>query len=225
MLLGEFADNILERFDVTTMASKKADRRNIIVEADIIRSELLAAGNYSATLVQGQAWQFNIGNDVKELPDILFMSKEAEVKWNEYRGCYYSTMPTEFVMFKNKTGIRAIKGIRDRSAQTANDRRVDFVSQKAGTGVAYGLLESAALGGGIGYEIEYKQGTPGVLYYNNMTPNEFCKVLITYLPKLSALSEDDVLPMDDTFAKMLEDRVVMAYMQQRQSGRDKVEGE
>lgn len=221
MLVGELCDNVLARFDVTTIASRKLDRRNIVVEADAIRSELLSAGNYGATLVQGAGWQYNIGNDVQELPDILFTSKEAEVVWNKYRNCYMSNMPSEHVMFKNKNGIRSIKGIKDRSAGTANDRRVDFVAQKAGSGVAYGLLESAALAGGIGYELEYKAGTPGILLYNNMPPNVYCKVLITYLPKLSALSEDDMLPMDDTFAKMLEDRVFAAYMQQHLNQREK----
>ena len=126
---------------------------------------------------------------------------------------------------KNKNGIRSIKGIKDRTAQTATDRRVDFVAQKAGAGVAYGLLESAALANGIGYEIEYKQGTPGVLYYNNMQNDEYCKVLVTYLPKLSGLNEDDILPMDDTFAKMCEDETVLAFTAQRLFSRDKVEGQ
>ena len=226
MLIGEMADNILARLDATTIASKKLDRRNCIIEFDIIRSKYLSIGVYSGTFIAGsKEWQYNIGNDVKELPDILFLTQTMPVVWNKWRGCNMSVMPSEFVMFKNKNGIRSIKGRLDRTAETETGARVDFVAQKAGSGVDYGLLESAALSGGIGYEIEMRPGTPGTLFYNNMQAGQFCDVLITYLPKLSGLSEDDMLPMDDSFAKMCEDETVMAFMYQKGAQRDKTEGE
>ena len=222
-------DNCLERLDYSNMENKKPDRRNLWVEADAIRSQMLAAGNYSATLVNN-VWQYNIGNDVKELPGILFTSKAANILYDYTRRKYYSVLPFEVVTFKNKNGIRMVKGIATNTAAQGADLnlftdRTDFVAQTTGAGVAYGLLESASLTGAVGYEIEMLPGTPGVVYYNNMQPDYYSQVLFTALARLTSYSEDDMMPMDDTFAKMLEDMTVQAFVVQKQANRDKVEGE
>lgn len=222
MKIGDFCDLVLAKFGYANMESKKADRREIIVQADAIRGELLAAGNYSATKV-GESWQFNIGYDLRELPSILFISKSSKVLFDDARKKYYSILPGEVVTFKNKSGVRIIHGIQTNDAgQGANinwqSDRTDFVVQQPGAGVAYGLLESAMLAGTVGAEIEMKQGTNGVLYFNNMQPGMYESVLITYLPRLwgGGLTEDDMMPMDDTFANMLVDKVFAAFLPQKQ---------
>lgn len=222
MKIGDFCDLVLAKFGYANMESKKADRREIIVQADAIRGELLAAGNYSATKV-GESWQFNIGYDLRELPSILFISKSSKVLFDDTRKKYYSILPGEIVTFKNKSGVRIIHGIQTNDAgQGANinwqSDRTDFVIQQTGAGVAYGLLESAMLAGTVGAEIEMKQGTNGVLYFNNMQPGMYDSVLITYLPRLwgGGLTEDDMMPMDDTFANMLVDKVFAAFLPQKQ---------
>lgn len=222
MKIGDFCDLVLAKFGYANMESKKADRREIIVQADAIRGELLAAGNYSATKV-GESWQFNIGYDLRELPSILFISKSSKVLFDDARKKYYSILPGEVVTFKNKSGVRIIHGIQTNDAgQGANinwqSDRTDFVVQQTGAGVAYGLLESAMLAGTVGAEIEMKQGTNGVLYFNNMQPGMYESVLITYLPRLwgGGLTEDDMMPMDDTFANMLVDKVFAAFLPQKQ---------
>lgn len=222
MKIGDFCDLVLAKFGYANMESKKADRREIIVQADAIRGELLAAGNYSTTKV-GESWQFNIGYDLRELPSILFISKSSKVLFDDTRKKYYSILPGEIVTFKNKSGVRIIHGIQTNDAgQGANinwqSDRTDFVIQQTGAGVAYGLLESAMLAGTVGAEIEMKQGTNGVLYFNNMQPGMYDSVLITYLPRLwgGGLTEDDMMPMDDTFANMLVDKVFAAFLPQKQ---------
>lgn len=222
MKIGDFCDLVLAKFGYANMESKKADRREIIVQADAIRGELLAAGNYSATKV-GESWQFNIGYDLRELPSILFISKSSKVLFDDTRKKYYSILPGEVVTFKNKSGVRIIHGIQTNDAgQGANinwqSDRTDFVIQQTGAGVAYGLLESAMLAGTVGAEIEMRQGTNGVLYFNNMQPGMYDSVLITYLPRLwgGGLTEDDMMPMDDTFANMLVDKVFAAFLPQKQ---------
>jgi len=222
MKIGDFCDLVLAKFGYANMESKKADRREIIVQADAIRGELLAAGNYSATKV-GESWQFNIGYDLRELPSILFISKSSKVLFDDTRKKYYSILPGEVVTFKNKSGVRIIHGIQTNDAgQGANinwqSDRTDFVIQQTGVGVAYGLLESAMLAGTVGAEIEMRQGTNGVLYFNNMQPGMYDSVLITYLPRLwgGGLTEDDMMPMDDTFANMLVDKVFAAFLPQKQ---------
>ncbi len=230
MLIGDFQDLVLAKYDYQNIESKKADRREILVQADAILGQLFAAGNYSATLVQDK-WQFNIGNDLKDLPGILYISKVATVLCNEQRNRFWSILPGEVRTFKNKSGIRIIHGIQTNEAnEGANinwqSDRTDFVEQKTGAGVAYGLLESAQLAGGIGYEIEMVSGTPGVVYYNNFPDGLYPSVLITYLPRLwnGGLSEDDMMPMDDTFAKFLIDETFAAFVPQRMYSRDKNEG-
>lgn len=226
MLIGDFCDLVLSKFSYTNMEAKKADRREIIVQADAIRGELLAAGNYSATKV-GESWQFNIGNDLRELPSILFISKSSAVIWDDTRKKYYSILPGEVVTFKNKSGVRIIHGIQTNDAgQGVNINwqtdRTDFIIQQAGAGVAYGLLESAMLAGTVGAEIEMKSGTNGVVYYNNMQPGMWSHVLITYMPRLwgGGLAESDMMPMDDTFAKMLADKVFDSFIPQKQFPRE-----
>lgn len=222
MEIGTFCDLVLAKFGYANMEAKKSDRREIIVQADAIRGELLAAGNYSATKV-GEAWQFNIGNDLRELPSILFISRPSAVIWDDTRKKYYSLLPGEVVTFKNKSGVRVIHGIQTNDAgQGANINwqtdRTDFVIQQTGAGVAYGLLESAMLTGAVGAEIEMKSGTNGVVYYNNMQPGMWSNVLITYMPRLwnGGLAESDMMPMDDTFAKMLVDKVFDSFIPQKQ---------
>ena len=147
-------------------------------------------------------------------------------------GFYYSILPGEVVTFKTKSGIRIVRPTQtNEAAQGANinlqSDRTDFVQQELGAGTAYGLLESAQLTGAVGYEIMMRSGTPGILKYNNFQPGYCPNAAIIYLPRLwnGGLDENDMMPMDDTFAQQLMDLTVAAFTQQKQSSRDKVEGE
>lgn len=229
MLIGEFADLVLGRLDYSTVENLKTNRRNVLVMGDTIRSEMLSAAMYSGTKVNGQ-WQYNIGNDLKELPGILFISKCTPVQCVKNR--YFSILPGEVMTFKGKSGILLVKPPQTYEAeQGANinlqSDRTYFVQQKLGASLAYGILESAQLTGNIGYEIKMRGGTPGIIEYNNFQPGFCPEVEVTYLPRLwnGGLTEDDMMPMDDTFTKELIDLCVISFTQQKSSSRDKVEGE
>src|ERR1035437_3584502 len=115
MLLGEFADLVLGRLDYSTNANLKTNRRNVLIQADAIRNELLGAGLYGGTKVNGQ-WQYNIGNDLKELPDILFITATTPVQYDCDYKYHYSVLPGEAVTFKGKSGIRIVKPIQTNEA-------------------------------------------------------------------------------------------------------------
>lgn len=219
MTLGQFADNIIEELGYNTVASLRPDRRNIIMRADAIREELLSAAAYQGTMIGGE-WRLKIDSDISELADQLYISKTAPVAFDTIRNKYYSNMPGEYISFNNLNGIRMIRGIQDNTVGLPNDALPYFIPQKAGSGVAYGLLESAALTGQVGYEIEGQQ-----LFYNNMLPNSYTNVLITFLPKLSVFEETDVLPMSGELLNRLIDKTKDAFMLQRSIPRDKVEGQ
>lgn len=217
--IGAFADNILEELDYQTIQSRKLDRRNIILRADEVRSELLSNGVYDATR-QGDAWILKIDREFSELPDILFISRLAEVKFDDSRNKYYSDMPSSWVSFVGQNGIRMIRGRQDNTGGNIEDPVPYFIAQKAGSGVAYGLLESARLAGGRGFEIEGQQ-----LWYNNMLPGTYSQVLITYLPQLSGLNETDEMPCSAEFISMLATKVKNEFMFQRQFTDNEKEGE
>lgn len=179
MLIGAFADNILEELDYQTIQQRKLDRRNIILRADEVRSELLANTIYNATR-QGDNYIIKYDKEFSELPDIMFISRTAKVQKNVERNRYYSDMPSAFVSFGSQNGIRMIRPIQDNSIVSQNDPLNYFIAQKAGAGLSYGMLESAQLAGGIGYEIEGQQ-----IFYNNMLPGVYDEILITYLRAIS----------------------------------------
>lgn len=210
MLIGAFADNILEELDYQTIQQRKLDRRNIILRADEVRSELLANTIYNATR-QGDNYIIKYDKEFSELPDIMFISRTAKVLKNDLRGRYYSDMPSAFVSFGSQNGIRMIRPIQDNSIVSQNDPLNYFIAQKAGAGLSYGMLESAQLAGGIGYEIEGQQ-----IFYNNMLPGVYDEILITYLPALSGLKETDEMPCPAEFISMLATKVKNEFQFQRQ---------
>ncbi len=209
MILGAFCDLLIDELGYATV-DKKIDRRVIIVRADAVRSELLAAGNYDATMVNGN-WQYNIADDLKELPDQLFISRAAEVKFSTSRGKFYSDMPTSYISFKNKSGIRIVHGLLDNSGSGMFQPPVAFMAQRAGENVAFNLLESTRLLGGIGYEIEGQQ-----IFYNNMASGTYNNALITYMPALTGLQETDELPISGEFINLLLDKTKQAFLLQKQ---------
>lgn len=210
MVIGAFADNILEELDYQTIQTRKLDRRNIILRADEVRSELLANTIYSATK-QGDNFIVKYDKEFMELPDIMFVSRKMAVTKDLVRDRFFSTMPSSFVSFGSQNGIRMIRPAQD-NAPVAQDQPLPyFIAQKAGASLSYGLLESAQLAGGIGYEIEGQK-----VFYNNMLPGIYDEVLVTYLPTLAGLQETDEMPCPAEFISMLATKVKNEFMFQRQ---------
>ncbi len=217
MTIGAASDEIIAELDQSNQLNKKTNRRNIIVRMDAVRSELLAAGNYDATIVNG-SWQYNVANDLMELPDYLFITKPTPVLLDPQRGKYYSPMPSPAVYFKNKNGIRTIHALKDNSGGGLLDAPVYFTAQKAGEGVAMSLLESSRLLGSVGYEIEGQK-----IYYNNMVPDTYDNVIVTYMPTLTGLAESDELPCSGEFINMLLSTTKQHFMFQKQVPRKEPE--
>ena len=177
MTLGVFADEVIEELAYFTV-DKKLDRRNIFVRADIIRTDLIGQLFTGATLVTPTA---RIGIlKQNEVNDAYYVSKIAPVQYDAARDRYFANVPTERISYTYNSGIRMVRGAQDNTGGY-------FIEQKAGAGSAYGLLESANLGGKAGFEIE-----GNMLYFNNFTPASYPNVLITYIPSLLGLKETDI---------------------------------
>lgn len=203
MKIGLFADLVLAELSYTT-TDRKIDRRPVIVRAEAIRTDMIGMLFSGATMVTQTA---RIGYSKQaEVNDAYYVSKVAPVQYDAVRGKHYSVFPTERVSFTTNSGIRMIRGAQDNTGGY-------FIEQKAGSGAAYGLLESSQLGGKIGFEVE-----GNTLYYNNMLPDTYPNVLITYIPSLLGLSEDDILPVE--FPQQLIDATKQAFMFQKQMPQD-----
>jgi hypothetical protein len=188
------------------------DRRNIIVRADTIRTELLSHLVTGATLVSDTA---RVGITAQsELNDNLYISRLADVFFNVPRGKFFAKVPTEYLSWNELSGIRAVRGAQD--GQVDMNVPTLFFEQKLGAGAAYGTLESARLMGGIGFE---KEGQ--TLWFNNMLPGSYPKVLITYIPTLAALTELDIMPCSGEFTAMLMDKTKAAFGFKRSIPEDK----
>lgn len=199
--LGIFADQIIEELGYTTQ-DKGLDRRNIIVRADAIRSEMISNLVTGATLVTNTSRVGIVAQ--RELNDALYISRIANITFDLVRQRFYADMPTEYINFNSYSGIRKVAGAQDNSGTIGVPTM--FFNQKVGAGSAYNELESARLMGGVGYEAEGQR-----LYFNNMPAGSYTKVLITYIPSLIGLSEDDVLPCSAEFAKQLMDATKEAF--------------
>lgn len=206
--IGAYADEIIAELGYQTV-EKKLDRRNVIVRMDSVRSELMGILLYSGTIQSGQTSMYVKKGSSFTFPDNFYISRSSAVIFDTTRLRYYSDMPTEWVSFDGNNGIRLVRLAQDNQGNY-------FISQRNGSSSLYGELESAALGGNIGYEIEGSR-----LYYNNMPANQYTEVLITYIPTLTALSESDTLPCDGTFASILMDKTREAFLIQKATAEDK----
>jgi len=181
MNIGTFCDIILKELGYAT-TEKKLTRRAIIVQADAIRTEqigLLFTGGVIAT----QTSRIGITKSA-EINDAYYISKTAPVVFDPIRARFYATMPTDRLSFTSNSGIRMIRGAQDNTGGY-------FIEQKGGSGAAYGLLESAQLAGNVGFEME-----GNTIWFNNMLPDTYQNVLITYLPTLIGMNETDILPVE-----------------------------
>lgn len=208
MIIGAAADTIIKELGYDSV-DRKIDRRNVIKRMDAMRSEMMSVlangGN-----IQAEQIVLKINVTPSELPDIFYVSKEADILLDEVRKKYYSNMPTEYVSFFSNNGIRVIKPVQ------ADSGSHYFINQRAGASVLYGSLESAALGGMVGYEIEGQK-----VYYNNLAANTYPKVLITYIPALSGLREDEEMPCTGEFASMLLTKTRDSFLIQKATPEDK----
>ncbi len=214
-IIGAFADEIIAELGYMS-ADKKLDRRNIIVRADAEIGALLSAAIYMGTMVGGE-WRLKIDEQMSEPADVLFISRTTPILYDSDRDIYYSVAPTEFRSFHSFSGIRRIKPVKANTSGLLMDAPTDFINQRSGAATAYGLLESAQLGGAVGYEIEGQKW-----YYNNLPLNVYDKVLVTYLPMLTGLKETDTLPMSAEFASMLMDKVKNSFLIQKATPPDNV---
>lgn len=208
MTIGVFCDEIIKELGYDTV-DKKLDRRNIIVRADAERAELMGVIAGGGAISAGQSHIRPTKGRVVNFPDIFYISRSTPVQFDTSRGKFFSNMPTDWLSFDGNNGIRVVRLAKDNVGSNY------MVAQMAGAGVLFGSLESAQLGGQIGYEIE---GTK--LFYNNMPANQYNEVLVTYIPTLQALAETDILPCDATFAATLMAKTREAFMPQRQIPQD-----
>ena len=172
----------------------------MLFRSDIIRTELIGMLFTGATIVKPNA-RIGIVKQ-NEINDAYYISKEAKVEFSSTRNKFYSVIPTERVSFTYNSGIRIVRGTQDNTGGY-------FIEQKAGSGSLYGLLESANLGGKIGFEIE-----GNTLWFNNMQPSTYESVLITYIPSLIGLQETDILPVE--FPEQLIDATKQAFLLQKE---------
>ena len=199
MIIGVFADEVIRELGYATV-DKKLDRRNIIVRADAIRTELIGQMFTGATIVTPSA-RIGIVKQ-NEVNDSYYISKLAPVTFDVVRNKYYANIPTERVSFTYNSGIRIVRGAQDNTGGY-------FIEQKAGAGSLYGLLESANLGGKVGFEVE-----GNTLWFNNLEPTTYPNVLITYIPSLLGLKETDILPVE--FPQQLIDATKQAFLLQKE---------
>jgi len=211
MLIGSFCDQVIEELGYTTQ-DKGLDRRNVIVRADAIRTEMISHLVTGATLVSESARVGIVSQ--RELNDTLYISRVVPIAFNPVRGRFFANMPTEYLNFNEYSGIRAVRGLQANTTDV--DVPVLFFHQRVGAGVAYGQLESATLMGGIGFEVEGMK-----IWFNNMPAGSYPNALITYIPSLLGLTEEDILPCSGEFTKMLMDRTKEAFMLKRQTPEDK----
>lgn len=199
MTIGVFADEVLKELAYYT-PEKKLGRRNIIVRADIVRTEIIGQLFTGATLVTQTA---RIGiTKQNEINDAYYLSKTSPVQYDAIRDRFYAELPTDRVSFTFNSGIRLIRGAQDNTGGY-------FIEQKAGSGAAYGLLESSQLGGKVGWEAE-----GNTIYFNNMLPDTYPNVLITYIPSLIGLKETDILPVE--YPNQLIEQTKQAFLLQKQ---------
>jgi len=199
MTIGAMADLVLEQLGYATV-DRKGDRRMIIHHADAIRTELIGQMFTGATIVTPSA-RIGIVKQ-NEINDAYYISKSAPVTFDAVRNKFYANIPTERVSFTYNSGIRIVRGAQDNTGGY-------FIEQKAGAGSLYGLLESANLGGKVGFEVE-----GNTLWFNNLEPTTYSNVLITYIPSLLGLKETDILPVE--FPQQLIDATKQAFMLQKE---------
>ena len=199
MLIGAFCDEVIRELGYATV-DKRLDRRSIIVRADAIRTELIGQMFTGATIVTANS-RIGIVKQ-NEINDAYYISKPAPVVFDTTRNKFYANIPTERVSFTFNSGIRIVRGAQDNTGGY-------FIEQKAGSGSLYGLLESANLGGKIGFEVE-----GNTLWFNNLAPALYPNVLITYIPSLLGLKETDMMPVE--FPQQLMDATKQAFMLQKE---------
>jgi hypothetical protein len=200
--IGVAADEIILELGYFS-SEKKIFRQSVIVRMDVVRSELLSNLAYYGIYI-GNGYRYQIDNNLTNLPDIYYISRTADVLFDNDRKRYYSDMPSEYVSFNNVNGIRQIKPIQ------ANEGGY-FWSQRNGASSAFGELESSLLAGAVGFEIEGQQ-----VFYNNMPNNAYSSVLITYMPALSGLKETDVMPCSAEIQNIVMEKTREYFMLQRQ---------
>jgi len=208
MLIGQCADEIIAELGYSEV-SKQLDRRNVLVRMDAVRNEIMSLLAYDGVVFNGQL-QIKIDRTASDLPDIYYVSKTTPVTFDTVRARFTSKMPTEYVSFGNVNGIRQIKATQDNTGGY-------FIGQTAGASSAFGLLESAQLAGSIGYELEGQD-----IYYNNMPANQFKQVLVTYIPRLSGLKEEDIMPCSAEIESLILNRTKESFLLQRQIPPDTV---
>jgi len=209
MVIGAAADEIIAELGYYT-SEKKLDRRNVIVRLDAVWRFLLSNALYMGTYA-GDAWRFKVDKEFTEPQDNLYISRVAPVLYDNVRQAFYSVMPTELVSWHSYDGIRQIKAVQTNTSAGILDAPMSFTKVRNGGDVAYGLLESAMLFGGVGYMLEGQQ-----VYYTNMPLNIYTSVLMTYIPALTGLKETDVLPISSEFEHQLLTMTKQEFMLQRQ---------
>lgn len=206
--IGAYADEIIAELGYQSV-EKKIDRRNVIVRMDSVRSQLMGILLHSGTIQSGETSVYIKKGTTYAFPDVFYISRSTPIAFDLTRSKYYSDMPTEWVSFEGNNGIRVIRLAQD-------NMQGYFISQRTGSSTMFGELESAELGGAVGYEIEGQR-----LWYNNMPANQYTEALVTYIPTLTALQETDTLPCDGTFASILMDKTRDSFLIQKQTPEDK----
>ena len=115
MIIGAFADEVIEELAYFTV-DKKLDRRNVIVRADIIRTELIGMLFTGATIVKPNA-RIGIVKQ-NEINDAYYISKEAKVEFSSTRNKFYSVI----LNCKSNVSILSLYNI------LTNDFISDFIS-------------------------------------------------------------------------------------------------
>lgn len=207
MLIGQAADQIIRELGYQTV-EKKLDRRNVIRRLDAERSQLMGILSQGGT-IQGDQYIVNIRTTPQELPDIFYVTKNTPVIFDTTKQRFTAIMPTEYVMLINNNGIRVIKPLQDTVGSTY------MINQRAGASVLYGSLDSASLGGMVGFELEGQH-----INFNNMPANTYSYVSVTYIPTLSGLREDDIMPCTGDFLSVLLDKTRDAFLIQKATPQD-----
>lgn len=206
--VGVFADEIIAELGYNS-ADKKIDRRNVIVRMDIEYRNAIMAMIYGGMYSNGM-WQIGLHSVPIEPPDVFYKSRKATIALDCDRQQYYTTMPSDYVNFQNNNCIRRVC--------TAKDQNDVFINQMAGSVSAFGLLESAALAGQKGYEME-----GNTMWFNNMPSGAYegKDVLITYIPAVGGMAETDMLPLSGEMSVSFARAVREAFGLQLQVPEDK----
>lgn len=208
IIVGVFADEIIAELGYTS-TDKRIDRRNVMVRMDIEYRNALMAIIYGGMFMEGK-WQIGIHSQPIEPPDVFYKTRPTTVLFDCDTNRYYAEMPSDYMTFQTNNCIRNIC--------LAKDQNDVWINQMLGSVSAFGLLESAALSGQKGFELEGNR-----LWFNNMPSGVYDnkQINVTYIPTVGGMSETDMLPLSGEMARGFMDAVKMAFGLQLQIPEDK----